>query len=302
MAFKNTDGAVYYYVYNLQGDVVQLLDSSRNIVGEYVYGPYGYLENSSSLTTIARANPFRYRGYYYDSENGYYYLNARYYYPVFGRFISADDPTYIGARREITSYNLFSYCCNNPIALSDPSGTIAITTIIVIGAAVIGAGVALYTGYKMRQAGADWYDTIFYSVGNGVCAACTVGTLGLCAYDFYYDLSWYTGHVPVTEIGVPQETPIDFDADAGCVNIGKHLTGTGSPKNNATPNGSYTKIDQMGHLYSFTQYDAQGRQIMRIDYQGTSHAGVLPHIHVFDYNEMGPCGEYIYSLKWLEIK
>ena len=200
MAFRNTDGAVYFYVYNLQGDVVQLLDSSRNIVGEYVYGPYGFLENSGSLTTVARANPFRYRGYYYDSENGYYYLNARYYYPVFGRFISADDPTYIGARREITSYNLFSYCCNNPIALSDPSGTIAITTIIVIGAAVIGAGVALYTGYKMRQAGADWYDTIFYSVGNGVCAACTVGTLGLCAYDFYYDLSWYTGHVPRTEV------------------------------------------------------------------------------------------------------
>ena len=74
VAFKNTDGAVYFYVYNLQGDVVQLLDSSRNVVGEYVYGPYGYLENSSSLTTVAKANPFRYRGYYYDTENGYSYL------------------------------------------------------------------------------------------------------------------------------------------------------------------------------------------------------------------------------------
>ena len=214
VAFRNTDGAVYFYVYNLQGDVVQLLDSSHNVVGEYIYGPYGYLENSSSLTTVARANPFRYRGYYYDSENGYYYLNARYYYPVFGRFISADDPTYIGARRELTSYNLFSYCCNNPIALSDPNGTIAITTIILVGASVIGAGVALYTGYKMRKAGADWYDTIFYSVGNGLCAACTVGTLGLCAYDFYYDLSWYTGHVPVTEIHGNVEPGLQRCADA----------------------------------------------------------------------------------------
>ena len=120
MAFRNTDGAVYFYVYNLQGDVVQLLDSSRNIVGEYVYGPYGFLENSGSLTTVARANPFRYRGYYYDSENGYYYLNARYYYPVFGRFINADN--IIAQTSDFTGYNLFAYCRGNPINYRDYSG------------------------------------------------------------------------------------------------------------------------------------------------------------------------------------
>jgi len=30
---------------------------------------------------IAQANPFLYRGYYYDSETGLYYLNSRYYDP-----------------------------------------------------------------------------------------------------------------------------------------------------------------------------------------------------------------------------
>ena len=39
-------------------------------------------------------NPFRYRGYYYDTESGLYYLNSRYYDPVTGRFINADS--YLG--------------------------------------------------------------------------------------------------------------------------------------------------------------------------------------------------------------
>lgn len=31
------------------------------------------------VSTVGAANPFRYRGYYYDFESGFYYLNSRYY-------------------------------------------------------------------------------------------------------------------------------------------------------------------------------------------------------------------------------
>ena len=37
------------------------------------------------------ANPFRYRGYYQDSETGFYYCGNRYYDPAIGRFINADS-------------------------------------------------------------------------------------------------------------------------------------------------------------------------------------------------------------------
>ena len=43
------------------------------------------------------ANPFRYRGYYYDNESGFYYLQTRYYDPEIGRFINADVLSYLGA-------------------------------------------------------------------------------------------------------------------------------------------------------------------------------------------------------------
>ena len=93
------------------------------------------------------------------------------------------------------------YCLNNPVALSDPSGEFAITTAILIGSAILGAAVALYTGYKMREAGESWGDTIFYSAGAGVCAFCTVYTLGMSAYELYCSMSWYYGYTPATHIG-----------------------------------------------------------------------------------------------------
>ena len=34
---------------------------------------------SDNAAHVANANPFRYRGYYYDDEIGMYYLQSRYY-------------------------------------------------------------------------------------------------------------------------------------------------------------------------------------------------------------------------------
>ena len=64
----------------------------------------------------------RYRGYYYDNETGYYYLQSRYYDPDLGRFISADDFSYVDTSHKL-NVNAYSYCWNSPIALEDAEGT-----------------------------------------------------------------------------------------------------------------------------------------------------------------------------------
>ena len=61
----------------------------------------------------------------YDQETGLYYLQSRYYSPKLCRFISADDPGYLGADGTPISYNLFAYCGNNPVFCVDPAGTLA---------------------------------------------------------------------------------------------------------------------------------------------------------------------------------
>jgi RHS repeat-associated protein len=64
-------------------------------------------------------NPFRYRGYYYDTETGLYYCNSRYYDPETGRFISADMPAVFNeTATETNGLNLYAYCYNNPVIIS----------------------------------------------------------------------------------------------------------------------------------------------------------------------------------------
>ena len=79
--------------------------------------------SSIGANIYAQYNPFRYRGYYYDSELGMYYLQSRYYDPAVGRFINADESDYLGTDNSLIGYNLFAYCDNNPVMNIDPSGT-----------------------------------------------------------------------------------------------------------------------------------------------------------------------------------
>jgi len=118
------NGVQYWYQKNMQGDVVRILNASGAEVVSYAYDAWGkVLSVSGSLSsTVGAANPFRYRGYYYDTETGWYYLNTRYYDPNVGRFLSPD--TILGANGGLLGYNLYAYCNNNPVMFADPSGNL----------------------------------------------------------------------------------------------------------------------------------------------------------------------------------
>ncbi len=113
----------YYYVYNLQGDVIGIIDESGNTVIEYSYNAWGEIETVTGTLaeTVGQRNPIRYRGYYYDGETGFYYAGSRYYDPEVGRWISADGAI-AGVGGDIRGYNLFAYCMNNPVNMSDSTG------------------------------------------------------------------------------------------------------------------------------------------------------------------------------------
>ena len=110
--------ATYYYVLNLQGDVVGLVNSSGGWVAQYTYNAWGEIITSSG--SMANINPLRYRGYYYDTETGFYYLQSRYYDPVTHRFINADS--YASTGQGILGANMFAYCNNNAVMHTDSAG------------------------------------------------------------------------------------------------------------------------------------------------------------------------------------
>ncbi len=97
------NGTVYYYITNLQGDVMAVESATGSTVAQYVYDAWGNI--IAIMGTLAELNPLRYRGYVYDQETGFYYLNSRYYDPAVGRFINPDAA--IGQVGNIKGNNMF---------------------------------------------------------------------------------------------------------------------------------------------------------------------------------------------------
>ena len=136
----STDGGssftTYYYILNLQGDVVKLISYIPGFeyteVASYEYDAWGNLLSKSGR--MADKNPLRYRGYYYDNETGFYYVSSRYYDPEIGRFINADG--YVSTGQGVLGYNMFAYCGNSPINRTDPAGQSWIVALIVTAIAV----------------------------------------------------------------------------------------------------------------------------------------------------------------------
>ena len=118
---NGTSFQTYYYVLNLQGDVVKLIHYIPGFeyesVATYEYDAWG---NVSSSGRLAEINPLRYRGYYYDNETGFYYLQSRYYDPQNRRFINADS--YASTGQGFVGTNMFAYCNNSPILFVDHDG------------------------------------------------------------------------------------------------------------------------------------------------------------------------------------
>ena len=138
------NNATYFYRKDAQGNIAAILDSNGNIVVEYKYDSWGnhavlywnkvdneekysdeddaaFDENYERNKTLAKLNPFRYRGYYYDTETGLYFLKTRYYDPEVGRFITIDSISYIDPDT-INGLNLYAYCGNNPVMRVDENG------------------------------------------------------------------------------------------------------------------------------------------------------------------------------------
>ena len=132
----------YYYKKNMLGDILAISDETGTEIVRYEYDAWGnhkvkilsnngeyvainsekaYSVEEANNITIAKINPFRYRSYYFDSETGLYYLNSRYYDPEIGRFINADDLSYIEPNT-LNGINLYEYCLSNPINLIDTLG------------------------------------------------------------------------------------------------------------------------------------------------------------------------------------
>jgi RHS repeat-associated protein len=95
-------------VTNYQGSITDSLD----------YLPYGEQIAGGTFSS------HKFTGYERDAESGLDYASARYYNAGLGRFMSVDPVK--GDTATPQSYNRYAYVQNNPLASTDPSGTLSV--------------------------------------------------------------------------------------------------------------------------------------------------------------------------------
>ena len=196
---SNGTDTEYFYVKNLQGDILKVITATGTEAATYTYDAWGKLLTSTG--DMADVNPLRYRGYFYDAETGLYYLQSRYYDPEVSRFINPDAFATTDADG-VLSANMFAYCENNPVNNDDPTGHGLFSTLL-IGAAV---GV-------VKQFAADLAYSALDTESNGVQFS-SLGTYAAAAFSGAMSVVPGAGTVAAIVVDVVGSAFINHAVDA----------------------------------------------------------------------------------------
>jgi RHS repeat-associated protein len=103
--------------------VTHLANGAATVIEKYRYdmfgGPFVYDGGGNPRPGGAiYKNRFLFTGREFAANFGFYEYRARAYHPSLGRFMSEDPKLF-----DASDYNLFRYCHNDPLDLTDPMGT-----------------------------------------------------------------------------------------------------------------------------------------------------------------------------------
>ena len=128
---RNGVDSMYYVHLDRLGSYTHITDSSKQVIRALHFDPWGNVKNDANWlafdsTTLSGnlAGAFRFSrgftGHEHYAELKIINMNGRLYDPVIARFFSPDN--FVQAPEFTQSYNRYSYCLNNPLQYTDPSG------------------------------------------------------------------------------------------------------------------------------------------------------------------------------------
>lgn len=169
IAEDNDDDTTYYSVTDHLGSITKLVDLDGNVDFVATYDAWG------KQTTAANNHLHFHRGYTGHEmmpEFGLINMNGRLYDPALGRFLSPDN--YVQLPDFSQSFNRYSYCLNNPLKYTDPSGE---SPWVVFGA-LIGAyigGVSMNQG-ELNPLSWNYSEPFtYFGIGIGALTGCISG-------------------------------------------------------------------------------------------------------------------------------
>ena len=213
----NYNGTEFFYITNLQGDIIEMVDINGNTVVKYRYDAWGNIIYSWYDTglgyNLATINPYRYRGYRYDNDLKLYYLQSRYYDPSVGRFINADSVNYLDPSG-YTGLNLYAYCGNNPVMYTDITGEFPILITLIIVGAIVGGGSQYLANTLNGKEGAErWEGVIGATVGGAISLPAFLYT-GITIYALAIASGVINGTINEIERSIRYNTEFSFGSAA----------------------------------------------------------------------------------------
>ncbi|MBQ8872423.1 MAG: RHS repeat-associated core domain-containing protein [Clostridia bacterium] len=318
---------VYTYRKNLFGDIIAIYQGATKKAA-YLYDAWGNCTITQDTDGIGTANPFRYRGYYWDNDLQLYYLMSRYYDPATGRFINADSLEYLDPET-IGGLNLYAYCGNNPVMHNDAFGNdwnntwwgkMLIGLGIVVTAVAFAAAVVASAGTVAAVAG-----TAAATIGLSAATVSTVATVasiatttvgvGIAAFGVSDAIEvWSGGLNPIRDWVLEGDQNIYNNNKSGFNIAGSVATliGTVGP---SIIKGLHPQVNFGGHNtpmsgqpsrsqlvnnrrdgYQINFYDANGNWNLRWDaYTQDGHSN--PHVH---YDIPGSYGSMLGIWWWIK--
>lgn len=146
----NRMGKDYQRFTDQQGNILSVVDENGGRVFDATYDAWG--RQTVTLNTICLHRG--YTGHEMMGEFGLINMNGRVYDPTLGRFLSPDN--YVQAPDNSQSFNRYSYCLNNPLKYTDPSGEF---WNLIIGAAIGGIFNWASHGFQLNAKGLGYFAT-----------------------------------------------------------------------------------------------------------------------------------------------
>jgi len=121
---------LYHVLTDHLGSLTGIINADTDDVTYYSYDAWGVPRDPEAWNSEFEGELFAGRGYTgheHHPEFDLINMNGRVYDPVLGRFLSPDP--FVQFPGAVNGYNRYSYCLNNPLIYTDPSGEIVWTII-----------------------------------------------------------------------------------------------------------------------------------------------------------------------------
>jgi len=184
---------VEYWHKDHLGSIAATTDHAGNVTARYAYDPFGKRRYTNGqydafgtlvvdwTTDTNNGTDRGYAGHEHLDDLGVVHMNGRIFDPVIARFMQGDP--FVQAMDYLQNYNRYSYCYNNPLNCTDPTGYFSLRKLVKIVAVVV-ATVYTAGAASAWAASALGYSSVAAATSASLGASMFVGAVGGAASGF----------------------------------------------------------------------------------------------------------------------